>query len=194
MIINKLNNVSNQSFKAILGPNLQAEIDNKRKTLERLPNRKRSISVSKFDSYIQEIKNILPSLSIEIDKNNPNEYFLQYAFSERLTLPVSKKFLIRRNKDKNSYQYSSLRNGLKILDKFVNKIKTHNFTESEKEELRKFEASILGIELKNPVSKNQPHNFTESEKEELRNFEASILGNELEIPVSKEPPHYFTQE
>ncbi len=159
MIIKRLNTVSNQSFNAIIGKNLQKEINTKREILQNSSNRKRSISVSKFDAYIKEIEDALPNLSIEIDKKNPKEYLLKYKPEDS---PINQK--IFRNRDEKSYQYNSLRKGLKLLGKLIpsekpvsnrTKFSTPNdffliqpmlptrYSREKREKLKQFEANIL---------------------------------------------------
>ena len=48
MIINNLNNVLNQSFRATFGPNLQAESDDKRTISEKSSNKKNSPPTDDF--------------------------------------------------------------------------------------------------------------------------------------------------
>lgn len=157
-----VNGISNQNFNAYIGKNLQEEIEKKRTFLQTAPNRKRSVSVSKFDEYIKEIKNTASDFIVDINEDNPNQYLLQFKCPNGTTLPQDRK--IFRNKDEKSYQYTSLRNGLKILDKL---------NHSEKHALNRTTPSAKDdFFLIEPM---MPTLYSREKREELKQFEADVL-------------------
>ena len=97
---------SNYTFKASVTSELRDEIVAKGVHLEKLRCKDRSQSLTGYISYVKEIANTFPEANVGIDKENPSQYVVEY---------LSKKFFIPRKKDKEYYQYKSLREGLKDL-------------------------------------------------------------------------------
>ena len=101
-----INNNCNYTFKASVTSELRDEIVAKGAHLEKLRCKDRSQSLTGYISYVKEIANTFPEANVGIDKENPSQYVVKYR---------SQKIFIPRNKDKEYYQYKSLREGLNNL-------------------------------------------------------------------------------
>ncbi len=109
MLVNRVNtNFNNYTFKASVSRELFNEILEKGIHLEQIPCQKRHVSLSSYISYVREIANTIPEAHVKIDKENPLQYVIEIG---------SENFHYPRNKDKEYYQYKSLRERLKQLEK-----------------------------------------------------------------------------
>ncbi len=108
MLLNKIKtNFNNHTFKASVTKELRDEIAQKGEYLEQLPKKKRHVTLSGYISYVKEIADTFPEAHVGIDKEDSSKYVVKY---------LSHTFFIPRRMDKEYFQYTSLREGLKNLE------------------------------------------------------------------------------